>query len=56
VQVNGKVRDTIFLAPDTTETNAIATAKASDKIQKWLDGKQPKKEIYIPAKIINLVI
>lgn len=58
VQVNGKVRDQIEVAADVVQDkeHVIDQAKASSKVQKWLEGKQIKKEIYIPGKIVNLVV
>jgi len=56
IQVNGKLRDTIEVAADTSEENAKAAALASEKIQKWLDNKKPKKIIYVKGKLINFVV
>lgn len=58
VQVNGKVRGNIAVPADVISDQAavIALAKDEPNIQKWLDGKTIKKEIYVPGKIINLVV
>lgn len=54
VQVNGKSRTTIPLAPDAPESAAVAAAATA--AAKWV-GEQPiQKVVYVPGKIINLVI
>ena len=55
VQICGKLRATISIAKDSTAEEAIAAAKADDKVQEFLEGKNIIKEIYVPGKIINIV-
>ena len=55
VQICGKLRATITIAKDATAEEAIAAAKADEKVQEFLDGKNIIKEIYVPGKIINIV-
>ena len=55
VQICGKLRATITIAKDATAEAAIAAAKADEKVQEFLDGKNIIKEIYVPGKIINIV-
>jgi leucyl-tRNA synthetase len=56
VQVNGKLRDRIA-APAAAEQDAVlALAKGSDKVARHLDGKQIVKEIFVPGKLVNLVV
>ena len=55
VQICGKLRATITIAKDSTADDAIAAAKADEKVQEFLDGKNIIKEIYVPGKIINIV-
>ncbi|MGJ8633360.1 MAG: class I tRNA ligase family protein, partial [Luteolibacter sp.] len=55
VQVNGKLRDRIWMAKDATEEEAKELALASQKIQDFIDGKTIRKVIYVPGKIMNLV-
>ena len=55
VQICGKLRATITIAKDSTADEAIAAAKADDKVKEFLDGKNIIKEIYVPGKIINIV-
>lgn len=56
VQVNGKVRDTITVSADITEEEAKTATLASEKIQKYLDGKEPKKIIFVKGKLISIVV
>lgn len=56
VQVNGKLRTRLSIAADSTAADAIAAAKADGKIAAAIEGKQIVKEIYVPGKLINLVV
>jgi leucyl-tRNA synthetase len=56
VQVNGKLRGTITLAPDATEETATNLAFANPDIQRYVEGKTPKKVVYVPGKILSLII
>ena len=56
VQVNGKLRDTITVSADISEEEAKKIVLASEKIQKWLEGKEPKKIIYVKGKLVSIVI
>jgi leucyl-tRNA synthetase len=56
VQVNGKVRDKIDAPASITEEEAHEMALSSEKIKCHLEGKTPVKVIYVPAKLINIVV
>lgn len=56
VQVNGKVRDKLEVPVDISEEDIKAQALASDKIQGWLDGKEPTKVIYVKGKLVSVVV
>ena len=56
VQVNGKLRGTISLAPDSAKELAEEMALAIPAVQKILDGSTPKKVIVIPNRIVNVVV
>lgn len=56
VQINGKVRAQITSSVEATEEDIQKLAKANVDIQKWIEGKEIKKVIYVPKKIINIVI
>ncbi|MBK5231176.1 MAG: class I tRNA ligase family protein, partial [Thermoleophilia bacterium] len=55
VQVNGKVRDKITAAAGAGEAELIELARASERVQTHLAGKQTVKEIVVPGKLVNLV-
>ena len=56
VQINGKLRGTIRIARDATREEAIAAAKADEKISASLEGKTIVKEIAVLGKIVNIVV
>ncbi|TSC84658.1 MAG: leucyl-tRNA synthetase, eubacterial and mitochondrial family [Parcubacteria group bacterium Gr01-1014_13] len=56
IQINGKVRDEIMIDADTAEDEVKKLALASEKVQKWLEGKEPKKVIYVKGKLVSIVI
>ncbi len=55
VQVNGKLRDRIWMAMDAPEEVAKEKAFASEKVKEHIEGKSLRKVIYVPGKIMNLV-
>ena len=56
IQVNGKIRDKIDLDADLSKEELEKLALNNEKIKKLLDGKEPKKVIVVPRKIVNIVI
>ncbi len=56
VQVNGKLRARVQVAADVSKEDAIAAAKAEEKVAAALEGKNVVKEIYVPGKLVNLVV
>lgn len=56
VQVNGKVRARLCVAADIQKDDAIALAKAEDRIAAEISGKNVVKEIYVPGKLVNIVV
>lgn len=54
IQVNGKMRGTVELPADVDE--ATAKAEAQKVVEKWLEGKEIKKVIYVPLRMVNIVI
>ena len=56
VQVNGKVRDRITVPADTGPEQAKEIALASAAVQKFLDGREPRKVILVPGKLVNIVV
>jgi len=56
VQIMGKLKGTILIPKDAPKEEAVAAAKADPKIAPSLEGKTVVKEIYVPGKIVNLVV
>ncbi|MEJ2560451.1 MAG: hypothetical protein P8186_30365, partial [Anaerolineae bacterium] len=56
VQVNGKVRDRFDAPADIGEEEAKAQALATSGAEKYLDHKQPLKVIYVPGRLVNIVV
>jgi leucyl-tRNA synthetase len=56
IQVNGRVRDRVEVPSDASEEELVAQARASTRVQEFLDGKEIRKEIVVPGKLVNLVI
>ena len=56
VQVNGKVRAEFDVPTDISKEDIIAQAKEDERVKKYLDGKKTKKEIYVPGKLVSLVV
>ena len=56
VQINGKLRSTIVISKSATKEEAIDAAKADAKVAEGISGKAIVKEIYVPGKIVNIVV
>ena len=56
VQVNGKLKATIDISKTISKEDAILTAKNEQKVMEAISGKEIVKEIYVPAKIVNIVV
>jgi leucyl-tRNA synthetase len=55
IQVNGKVRDSVLVSPVVTEKEITEMAKNSEKVSKYLMGKEIKKQFYVKGKILSIV-
>jgi leucyl-tRNA synthetase len=55
VQVNGKVRGRLHVPPDITKEDALAAALADDAIRKFVPG-EPKKVVFVPGRLLNIVV
>lgn len=55
VQVNGKVRGRFSSSPDALEEQVLKLAKQDPQVQKYLDGKEIEKVIFVKGKLINIV-
>lgn len=56
VQVSGKVRGEVSISKAATTEEALGAARANPEIAKHLEGKAVVKEIYVPGRIINIVV
>ena len=56
VQVNGKLRGELLLPADVSEAEAIEAAQKDERVAKNLEGKKIKKSIYVPGRLVNLVV
>jgi leucyl-tRNA synthetase len=56
VQVNGKRRGTITLSADASEGDALSAAKAIPSVETALEGREPSRIVYVPGRILNLVV
>jgi leucyl-tRNA synthetase len=56
VQVNGKLRSRVTVPADANETFVLERALADEKVKAAIAGKQVVKKIYVPGKMVNLVV
>jgi leucyl-tRNA synthetase len=55
VQINGRVRDRMEVPADLSEDELVAQAKASPRVQSYLDGSEIRQAIVVPRKLVNIV-
>jgi len=55
VQVDGKLRDRLLVAPDTSQADIERLALASPRVQAHLDGQPPARVVHIPGRLVNVV-
>ena len=56
VQVNGKLRGQVEVPSGATQEQVYAAVEANENVQRWLAGKELVKRVYIPGKLVNVVI
>jgi leucyl-tRNA synthetase len=56
VQVNGKMRGKIEVSINASEAEALEIAHQVASVNAALDGKKPTKVIYVPGRILNLIV
>jgi leucyl-tRNA synthetase len=56
VQINGKLRSRVVVPADATEETVLARALADEKVLAMTAGKQIVKKIYVPGKLVNIVL
>ena len=55
VQVDGKLRDRLRVAPDTSAEEIERLALASERVQAYLKGQPPVRVVQIPGRLVNVV-
>ena len=56
IQVNGKLRSRVIVAPDASEADLRAMALADGKVQSFIDGHKVVKVIVVPQRLVNVVV
>jgi leucyl-tRNA synthetase len=56
IQVNGKLRGEINVAVDSPEEEVKAAALAQENVQQFVGEKEPKRVIYVPGRLVNIVV
>lgn len=56
ISVNGKLRTTLTLALDASVQEVEQAVLANDVVQKWLEGKTPKRIVFVKGKMVNVVV
>jgi leucyl-tRNA synthetase len=56
ISINGKLRTTITISLGASEAEVEKIALSNEVVQKWLDGKSPKKIIFVKNKMVNVVV
>ncbi|MDH3416493.1 MAG: class I tRNA ligase family protein, partial [Gammaproteobacteria bacterium] len=56
VQVNGKLRGRISVAVDADKDTLAAAAMADENVQRFIDGKEIRKTIVVPGRLVNIVV
>lgn len=56
IQINGKVREKLVISAEATQEEAIAAAKANEKIAAAIDGMTIVKELYVKGRLVNIVV
>ncbi len=56
VQVNGKLRARLTVPRGVTQADAVARAQREESVRKFVDGKDVRKVVYVPDRLVNLVV
>jgi leucyl-tRNA synthetase len=56
ISINGKMRTKLSFPADMSKDAIHAEVMKDETVQKWLDGKEPKRVIVVPKKIVNIVV
>jgi leucyl-tRNA synthetase len=55
-QVNGKVRATMDAPVGVSDADAVGLALANENVRRFIEGKEIVKKIYVPGKLVNIVV
>ena len=55
VQVDGKIRDRLQVAPDMADEELVALARSSERVRAYLDGDEVARTVVVPGKLVNFV-
>ena len=56
MQVNGRIRDRLHVSAEIAEDELVALARASERVQEYLDGSEAPRTIVVPGKLVNFVV
>lgn len=56
IQINGKLRTTLSFPAEATTASIEQEVLANETVQKWLEGKPPRKLVVVPGRIVNVVV
>ena len=56
VQINGKLRSSLSVKSDISEEEALSLALNEENVKKWLLEKEIVKKIFVPGKLLNIVV
>lgn len=56
IQVNGKLRARVDVSKDISESDIKKLALLQENVKKFIDAKEPKKIIYVPGRLVNIVV
>ena len=56
IQVNGKLRGQVEVPNPPEKEVVLAAIRANQKVQQWIAGKEVVKEVYVPGKLVNIVV
>jgi leucyl-tRNA synthetase len=56
IQVNGRLRDRLVVAPDTSEEELREQALASEKVKPFIDRKAVRQVVVVPGRLVNIVV
>jgi leucyl-tRNA synthetase len=56
ISINGRLRTTLNISLDASQKEVEEMVLQNDVVKKWLDGKSPKKIIFVKGRMVNVVI